>query len=101
MTDPKSSSAKPKSRKWLVIIVLANVLAIGGGGFWYKGRTAALKANAAHSLAAERGVVAFDPYVVNLADPAASRFLRVTIQLLVTDAATAERITANKVGVIQ
>jgi flagellar FliL protein len=56
---------------------------------------------AAPAAVVERGALAFEPFVVNLADSSASRFLRVTIQLLVADPATAARLKANEVAMIQ
>ena len=38
---------------------------------------------------------------MNLADPNASRFLRITVHILVDDAATAARVKENLVGVMQ
>jgi flagellar FliL protein len=103
--DEESSEAPPpvvktKSRKLLVIIALATVLAaVGGGAFWYT-RAAAAPA-AAESHAVEPGAVTFDPFVVNLADSGASRFLRVTVHILVADAETAAHVKENMVGVMR
>jgi flagellar FliL protein len=105
MTEPKaaSSAGKPKSRKSLIFIVLAIVLAAGGGAgaFWKLRKATPSTGEAAHASAVEHGAVAFDPFVVNLADTSASRFLRVTIQLLVADPATAAHVKENEVGVMQ
>ena len=103
MSEPTSTpeAVKTKSRKPLVIIALAIVLIAGGGGaFWYT-RPAASTAVAAPSHDVKRGSIAFDPFVVNLADANASRFLRVTVHVLVADAATAARVKENLVGVMQ
>ena len=105
MTEPAPapSAEKPNSRKRFVFIALAIVLATGGGlgAFWKMRKGAAPTVEAEQAPAVERGAVAFDPFVVNLADPNTSRFLRVTVQLLVADAATAARVKAKEVGVIQ
>ena len=101
-STPASEVVKPKSRKLLVIIALAIVLAAGGGGaFWYTRTAAAPSADAAPEHNVERGAIAFDPFVVNLADANASRFLRITVHVLVADAATAARVKENLVGVMQ
>jgi flagellar protein FliL len=98
---PTSEVVKTKSRKPLVIIGLALVLVAGGGGaFWYM-RPAAATGDAAQPHAAPRGSVAFDPFVVNLADPGASRFLRVTLTILVADAATSAHVKENPVAIMQ
>lgn len=101
-TTPGSPADNPKSRKKLLIIALAIVLLGGGGGtYWYKRTGAAPQAGVAPAHAVEPGAIAFDPFVVNLADANASRFLRVTVHVLVADAATAARVKANLVGVMQ
>ena len=100
-TEAPEAVVKTKSRKPLVIMALAVVLAAGGGGaFWYT-RTAAAPATDAPVSHADRGAIAFDPFVVNLADANASRFLRITVHILVDDAATAARVKENLVGVMQ
>jgi flagellar protein FliL len=99
---PAVGDVKRKSRKFLVILALAIVLAGGGGGaFWYLKTPAAKTDDAAAAPDVERGAVAFDPFVVNLADANASRFLRITVLVLVADAETATKVKANLVGVMQ
>jgi flagellar FliL protein len=101
MDESTGASAKPKSRTLLIIVGLAIALATGGGGaFWYT-RTAAAPAAQAEPSHAVRGSVALDPFVVNLADAGASRFLRLTVNILVADAATAAHVKENLVGVMQ
>jgi flagellar FliL protein len=98
---PAAPVVKTKSRKLVVIIGLAILLAGGGGGaFWYT-RTAAAAVGEAPAHVAPRGAVTFDPFVVNLADPNASRFLRLTVHLLVADAATAVKVNEDHVRVMQ
>ena len=99
---PAVEDVKPKSRKFLVIAVLVIVLAGGGGGaFWYMRTAAAKTDDAAPEPNVERGAIAFDPFVVNLADANASRFLRITVLVLVADAETAKKVKENLVGVLQ
>jgi flagellar FliL protein len=101
-TEAPEAVVKTKSRKRLVIVALAVVLAAGGGGaFWYTRTAAAPATDAPPAHSADRGAFAFDPFVVNLADPNASRFLRITVHILVDDAATAARVKENQVGVMQ
>lgn len=99
---PTPEVPKKKSRKPLMIGAVAIVLIAGGGGaFWYM-RPAAATADAAPSHAAvERGSIPFDPFVVNLADSGASRFLRVTLSLLVEDVETAAHLKENPVAIMQ
>ena len=55
----------------------------------------------AHEAAPEHGVVSFDPFVVNLADSASPRFLRVTLQLVVKDQAQATGLEESRVALMQ
>jgi len=99
---PAAEAVKPKSRKFLVIAALAVLLAAGGGGaYWYTRTAEAKAAHPAPEASAERGAIAFDPFVVNLADTSASRFLRITVLVLVEDAKTAAHVKENVVGVMQ
>ncbi|HWI18347.1 MAG TPA: flagellar basal body-associated FliL family protein [Vicinamibacterales bacterium] len=77
--------------------------AIGGGAFWWSQTAQAQTETTAdgHAAAAddghERGIVSFEPFVVNLADTTASRFLRVKVQLVVEDMEVAEGIEKSAV----
>lgn len=98
---PAVEAVKPKSRKFLVIAALTILLAAGGGAYWYTRTAEAKTAHAEPEASAERGAIAFDPFVVNLADTSASRFLRITVLVLVEDAKTAQHVKENAVGVMQ
>ena len=99
---PAAEAVKPKSRKFLVIAALTILLAAGGGGAYWYTRTAEAKADhPAPESSVERGAIAFDPFVVNLADTSASRFLRITVLVLVDDPKTAAHVKENVVGVMQ
>lgn len=89
--------------KIVFIAGAAAVLLAGGGGFyWWAERSAAATADAPHEAPApRRGVVSFDPFVVNLADKGAPRFLRVSLQLVVKDAAQAAEMEESKVALMQ
>lgn len=84
------------------VVVLA---AVGGGAFWWSQKAQAQTPAESHESAsheddgAERGIVSFEPFVVNLADTAASRFLRVKVQLVVEDVEIAEGIEKSPVKV--
>ena len=80
----------------LLPIVLVPVLA-GAGVFWWTSGDAG--AEPGETGAAElHGVVAFDPFVVNLADPGGASFLRTSISVLVGEEAEAEAITEDAVS---
>ena len=92
-TAPATAPA-PKAGKShvMLIVVVALVVSsgVGAGAFWYARRSAPVVEKREH--AGDRGVVTFEPFVVNLADANASRFLRISIQLVVRDEEEAERI---------
>jgi flagellar FliL protein len=105
MTDtavPVASAApKPKRRRLLLFLIVAIVLlgGAGGGGFWWWRRTQ-LQAHAAPPPPKEpSGIVPLDPFLVNLADPDASRFLRTTLRVVVDDEEEAKEITESAVDI--
>jgi len=77
-----------KSRKTLIIALVVVLAGVGGGAY------AMLRASS-ESAAPTRGLVPFDPFVVNLADPGGMRFIRVTMQIVVRDEAGAKSITES------
>jgi flagellar FliL protein len=102
---PAAAAPAKKSRRGLMIILVVLVLLLAGGGggaYWFF----FLRGGAAEAEAAEAepepppvptGIVPLDPFVVNLADPSGSRFLRVTMGLVVADEETAKHIEEEKV----
>jgi flagellar FliL protein len=93
---------KPRGKLFIIIGVV--VLLLGGGGgaaFWWlrapvKAATATKKEPKALDLS-KAGIVIFEPFVVNLADVGAKRFLRINIRLLIDKAEEAERIQKSEV----
>ncbi len=87
----------------MMIVILLLVAAGGGGGayFFY------FKAPKAHAKAAEpepepepeapTGIVPMAPFVVNLADAGATRFLRANLSLVVSDEEHAKELEENAV----
>ena len=120
MSDAAAAAPK-KSKKGLFLILAVLLLGGGGGGayfFYFKAPAAAAKeahgdddesAEAAeHEEEAEeaeegeeKGIVPMAPYVVNLADPGASRFLRVTLALVVKNEELAKELEENAVETAQ
>ncbi len=92
------STPAPAARKGgkspMMLIVAALVLAggAGAGAFFYARKTTPVVEKVVHDKAGDRGIVTFEPFVVNLADANASRFLRISIQLVVKNAEEAESI---------
>lgn len=106
-TQAPAAAPKKKSRRTLMIAVAGLVLLGGGGGAAYwkfapghadaaerkakpkakhgEAAAEAEHAEAEHDEAEEgpTGIVALEPFVVNLADPGATRFLRISLSLVV------------------
>jgi flagellar FliL protein len=104
-TVPAAAPAPKKSRKGLfIVLTLVVILLAGGGGgaYWFMFRGAG-EAQAAEPEPppAPTGVIPLEPFVVNLADPAGSRFLRVTLSLVVADEAIAHEVEEDEVVVLR
>ncbi|MGE0394805.1 MAG: flagellar basal body-associated protein FliL [Vicinamibacterales bacterium] len=105
-TSDAAGAAKKKSALPLIVGGLVVLLAAAGGGAWWflRGTPAEAKEARAghgdegdegaghdgedesHGDASEpQGVVALEPFVVNLADQDATRFLRLTLKLLIPE----------------
>lgn len=89
----KDKEQKKGGKKRLFMSVGVLVVALAGGGYWFMGRAKAAPntgaeqgAEAEESEAAadegEKGLIALDPFVVNLADDGGTHFLRTNIQLI-------------------
>jgi flagellar FliL protein len=80
---PELKPAKKGGSKLMMIVIAIVVLGAGGGGAWWFMRGPSVKAEEKEPDPAERGLVAFEPFLVNLADPGGGRFLKATIQVVV------------------
>jgi flagellar FliL protein len=99
-----ATDATPKQGKKPLVLILAGVLVLAGGGggaFWYMRRPVSAEAAHAKAKEPEHGVLGFEPFVVNLADPNAQRFLRTTVQLVVESEKDAEHYKKTPVIVMQ
>jgi len=96
MNQTETAPAPPvpaKGRSKLLklgVPVLVLLIAGGGGGWWYFYGRSSGSVEAAAPPPPEPGIVSFEPFIVNLADPGGRRFLRVVLQLLVPEAEAAE-----------
>ena len=92
-TAPAAEAAPKKSRRGLIMIAgIALIVVLGGGGaaYWMYAKGAPVEgegeAEAKEEEHAEPGAaVPLEPFVVNLADPGGSHFLRVNLSLVVED----------------
>ncbi len=91
-TTPPTDAPPKKSRKGLFIIAgVAILVLLGGGGgayYWMYAKAPAEGEEAKKEEPEETGpgaAVELEPFVVNLADPGGSRFLRVNLSLVVQD----------------
>ena len=104
---PAAAAPAKKSRRGLMIILVVVVLLLAGGGggaYWFLFLgTAEAGAEAAEAEPEPEppptGIVPLEPFVVNLADPSGSRFLRVTMSLVVADEAIAHEIEEEEIVV--
>lgn len=101
--DAAAAATKGGGKNKMVLIG-GVVVALAGGGYYYKTQAAAHEdvAPVAKEISPkERGLVSFDPFVANLADPGGRRFVRVTVQLVVADALQATEMTETPVLAMQ
>jgi len=101
----KAGKAGPAKKSKLPLLIIAVVVLAGGGGaaWWFMRGTPAKAAAQAEPAPdpADRGLVSFDPFLVNLADPGGGRFLKTTIQLVVSDPKASEKLKETPVVVSQ
>jgi flagellar protein FliL len=98
-TAQAAAAAPKKSRRGLLIVLVLVVLLLAGGGggaYWFLFRGAeAQAAEAEPPPPPPTGVIPLEPFVVNLAD--GSRFLRVTLSLVVADEAKAKEFEEDEI----
>lgn len=95
---------KKKGGGMMKVIVLAGlfIMVAGGGAAWWMlgASTEAAEVEAEPALEA-RGLVPFEPFLVNLADAGSTRFLKVTVQLVVASPSEAKHIEETPVVLMQ
>jgi flagellar protein FliL len=85
-------SKKGGAMKWLVIGSLFIVLGGAGAAWWMLGASTTEAAEASEPELSTRGVFAFEPFLVNLADEGGQRFLKATVSLVVESPEEAKHI---------
>jgi len=96
------AAGKGGGKKKTLLMIGAAVLAVAGGGYYWQAKSSAAAAEAREAETKpvspkERGLVSFEPFVANLADPGGKRFVRATVQLVVGDAHMATEMTETPV----
>jgi flagellar FliL protein len=103
---PEVTPTKKKGRSKLTIFAIVVIVLGGAGGsaWWYlraaptNGAAAAAESDVDMS---KRGLLAFEPFLVNLADPGGGRFLKATIQVVLPEPDAAEHFKEKPVLVMQ
>jgi flagellar protein FliL len=100
--DAAPAAKKGPSKLIMGVAALALLGAGGGGAYWYTQKGQPVEAaEAAPPPAPKRGIVAFEPFTVNLADQGGRRFLRATVQLVVGSPELAKEMEESPVEVAQ
>jgi flagellar FliL protein len=96
----ESPVPKKKSRKGLIAIVAGVLILAAGGGVTAlrRFRAPAPTAPSGHPSPDQQGLLTLEPFVVNLADQGGSRFLRVSIRLIIGSRERAERVQKDDVA---
>jgi flagellar protein FliL len=105
------TAPKPSKNPWkmisMLLVVLVLVAGAGGAGFWWSRRDVKAEGRAAEAPAAAavpavgKGIVSFQPFLANLADPGGNRFLRTSVQLVVPEAAQGDEISKDEVTLMR
>lgn len=96
--EEKEVTQKPKGFRLMKWIILAALIAVIGGGayaawvFYFQGNA---DKPAEVEQPVEKATFSMDTFLVNLADPGGKRYLKVSMNLVVTSAQTVEEFTAR------
>lgn len=92
------ANAPKKRGKGLMLVLLVLLMGAGGGGaYWWLSRTPGVEAAPRETPLSARGLVPFEPFMVNLADGGGSRFLKVNLQLVLDSPKSAGRVMSTAV----
>jgi len=106
-TDAAAPAKKKGGKGKFIIILGVLVLLLGGGGaaaFFALRKPATPAAGDAASkkeAKAPTGIISFEPFVVNLADPGAQHFLRISVRLIVGNEEEAKKIDESQVQLMR
>lgn len=94
----EAPAPKKKGRGKLLMVAVLLIAAGAGGGYWWVSRSPVEAAPREVPLSS-RGLIAFEPFMVNLADGAGNRFLKVNLQLVLETPKAADAVIASPVVV--
>ncbi|MGE3345535.1 MAG: flagellar basal body-associated protein FliL [Vicinamibacterales bacterium] len=99
----EAAPAKGGSKKMLIVGAIVLAIAAGGGFWWTQaaGHAEEAEGKPKRKAHASQGLIKLDPFVVNLADGAGTRFLRTTLQLVIEPAEAVEEVSKNDVKMLQ
>jgi flagellar FliL protein len=111
MTTPSTPPPPAKKGKGKLVLVLLVLLVLGGGAgggaWWWMAKSQAASGHdtkaGEHGSASseESGVLALEQFTVNLADEEASRFLRVTVHLVIDQGHAVKEIEEDKLKLMR
>jgi flagellar FliL protein len=109
MTTPSTPPPPAKKGKGKLVLVLLILLVLGGGAgggaWWWMAKSQAAgqdgKAGEHGAINAESGVLPLEQFTVNLADEEASRFLRVTVHLVIDRGDEVKEIEEDKLRLMR
>jgi flagellar FliL protein len=95
----QTAAAPKKGKGKLMVLVAILMLAAGGGGAYFWMSRMGVAAAPREIPLSERGLVAFEPFMVNLSDGGGNRFFKVNLSLVLEDAAAGEEVVSTPVVV--
>lgn len=111
MTTPSTPPPPAKKGKGKLLLILVVLLVLGGGAgggaWWWMAKSQAAsghdaKAGGEHeAVSEESGVLPLEQFTVNLADEEASRFLRVTVHLVIDQGHMVKEIEEDKLKLMR
>lgn len=93
---PHAAAPKKGKGKFMLLVAVVMLAAGAGGAYWFMARNGVEAAPKEIPLSA-RGLVAFEPFMVNLSDGGGSRFLKVNLALVLEDPTAAAEVLETPV----
>jgi flagellar FliL protein len=108
MTTPSTPPAKKGKSKLILVLLILLIVGggAGGGAWWWMAKSQAASGGEAKggehgAINEESGVLALEQFTVNLADEDASRFLRVTVHLVIDQGDAVKEIEEDKLKLMR